>query len=85
MGVFSGADALRDVWFVGAMEGDVTFDANTFIELDHDINFYFTDLTYDELVELIGDDEWFKNADENAKFYFKGDIPAGKQPPADLL
>ena len=84
-GIFSGAKALRDVWFIGSMEGDVSFDPNTFVDLDHDINFYFTDLTRDELIELIGDDEWLKNADENAKFYFKGEIPAGKEPPADLL
>jgi hypothetical protein len=38
-------------------------------------------MTYDDLVDWIGDDTWFKNASENAKFYFADEIPAGKQPP----
>jgi hypothetical protein len=84
MGTFSYADALREVWFVGDMADGIWFDEYAFGYLDHEVCFYFTTMTYDDLVDWIGDDAWFTSASENAKFYFADEIPDGKQPPEGL-
>ena len=83
-GTFSDAEALREVWFVGDMDDYVWFDEDAFNYLDHEVSFYFTTYTYDDLVDWIGDDTWYNSASKNAKFYFADEIPAGKQPPEGL-
>ena len=41
-------------------------------------------MTYEELVDTIGDEAWFKNADEKAHFYFKDNLPADVEIPEDV-
>jgi len=79
---FANAENLKNVWIGTA--SNLILEATTFTNLKDDVNFYFYDLTYDEVVAKVGNANWFKNADEKAHFYFKDTIPAGTEIPEDV-
>jgi hypothetical protein len=82
-GIFSNAKELKEVWIAGGEDG-LYFSEDVFITLDHDINFYFTEYTYEEVVDMVGDSAWFTSASEYAHFYFKDNMPAGVEWPEEL-
>ena len=81
-GPFSGTTNLKNVWI--SSNGCLYIDEDAFVDLDTDINFYFYDMTYEELVEEIGDDAWFTNASSKAHFYFKDTMPTDVEIPEDV-
>jgi hypothetical protein len=83
LGAFTGADALKEVWISLSEEG-FYFTENAFIEVDHDINVYFTNFTLEEMIEICGESYWYDNASEKVHFYFKDTIPADAEWPAEL-
>jgi hypothetical protein len=82
-GIFSNAKELKEVWIAGGEEG-LYFSEDVFITLDHDVNFYFTGYTYDEVVDMVGDSAWFTTASEYAHFYFKDTMPADVEWPEEI-
>jgi hypothetical protein len=82
-GAFTGADALKEVWISLSEEG-FNFAENAFIGVDHDINVYFTNYTLEEMIEIIGESNWYDNASEKVHFYFKDTMPADAEWPAEL-
>jgi hypothetical protein len=72
--VFADAPNLKEVWITGVSWG-ISIHEDAFTNLAGELDVYFYNYTYEELVELVGDDAWFKNADKKASFYFKNTIP----------
>jgi hypothetical protein len=83
LGAFTGADALKEVWISLSEEG-FYFAENAFVDVDHDINVYFTNFTLEEMIEIIGESNWYDNASEKVHFYFKDTMPADVELPAEL-
>ena len=81
--IFADAPSLKQVWFDGVKSGCFTADA--FTGLTQEVNFYFYNMTYEEVVKMVGNDTWFTNACENAKFFFKGEIPDDVIPPEGVV
>ena len=75
---FSRTTALKDVWINAS---SLTVTANSFANLSTDVNFYFYNYTYEQVVAMAKGDSWFTNADEKAHFYFKDTIPEGTKIP----
>ena len=83
-GAFGGTGNLKNVWIGASWASSLLyFDKDTFANLETDMNFYFYDKTYDEVVAMAGD-ACFKNASEKAHFYFKDNIPADAEIPEDV-
>ena len=83
---FAGMPNLKEIWIQpGGFNGMVymMLDAQTFTKLEKDVNIYFYTMTKAEVVALCGE-EWLKNADPKAHFYFKDTIPAGTEIPEDV-
>ena len=81
--IFADAPSLKQVWFDGVKSGCFTADA--FTGLTQEVHFYFYNMTYEEVVKMVGNDTWFTNACENAKFFFKGEIPDDVIPPEGVV
>ena len=82
--VFADAPNLKEVWITGS-EWGLSIHEDAFTNLAGELNVYFYEYTYEELVELVGNDAWFKNADKKANFYFKNTIPAGTVIPEGVV
>ena len=78
---FAGMPNLKELWLVAKAS---TFTADTFENLASDVNIYFYEQTYEEVVALCGE-AWFKNASKKAHFFFKGEIPEGVVPPEGVV
>ena len=70
---FAGMKNLKDVFIKKV--SNTKFYAETFTNLETDVNFYFYDMTYEQAVKAAGNDAWFTNADKKAHFYFKDTMP----------
>ena len=49
--------------------------ADSFQNIATEVNVYFYNHTYEEIVKLVGNDAWFKFASEKVTFYFKDTMP----------
>ena len=78
---FSGTKNLKNVWISAG--NSLYFSSACFTELETDINFYFYDMTKEEVFARAGEN-WYNNADEKAHFYFKDTIPADVEWPEDI-
>ena len=78
---FAGMPNLKELW-IGYRSLSLT--EETFKNLSCDVNIYFYNHTYEQVVNLCGD-AWFKNASEKAHFYFKDTIPEGVVPPEGVV
>jgi hypothetical protein len=83
LGAFTGADALKEVWISLSEEG-FYFAENAFVDVDHDINVYFTNFTLEDMIGIIGESYWYDNASEKVHFYFADTMPADVEWPEEL-
>ena len=85
-GCLTGASELKEVWIYIEEDGGISLDQYTFADMDHDVNIYFVNLTYDQIVELgEGDAEaWYRDASEHAKFFFSDTLPADLEMPEEF-
>ena len=85
-GCLTGASELKEVWIYIEEDGGISLDQYTFVDMDHDVNIYFVNLTYDQIVELgEGDAEaWHRDASEHAKFFFSDTLPADLEMPEEF-
>ena len=82
--VFADAPNLKNVWIGERTGSSWKIRDSAFSELADEMNFYFYDMTYDEVLALVGSDAWYTNADKKAHFYFKDTIPADVEWPEDI-
>ena len=75
---FAGMANLKEIFIEGGV--DCNMSANAFVMLIDDVNIYFTNYTYDEIVEEVGY-AWFTNASRKAHFYFRDTIPEDVEQP----
>ena len=76
---FAGMKNLKSVFF---KQTGIQFYADSFTNLESEVNFYFYNMTYEEMVKAAGNDDWYTNADKKAHFYFKDTMPEGVEIPA---
>jgi uncharacterized repeat protein (TIGR02543 family) len=69
--IFAGATQLKEVYI---KKNSLSLHADTFANLSTEINFYFFEQTRAQVISACGE-EWLKNADEKAHFYFKDTMP----------
>ena len=72
---FAGAEKLRELWFAGDNVAKNSIPADAFSTFTKDVNVYFYNHTLDEIVALVGNDTWYKNANDKVHFYFKDTMP----------
>ena len=75
-GPFTDAHELEEVWLTGGANNIWISDA-VFAKLDHDVNFYFPNLTRQDIIDKMGGagETWFNTASKYAHFYFKDTMP----------
>ena len=82
--VFTGMTNLKEIWISHGTSG-VTINDDAFTNLANDVNVYFYNYTYEEVVAACGGkDGWFTNADKKAHFYFKDTMPADVEWPEEI-
>jgi len=71
--IFAGMKNLKSVFI--KKYSTLKLYAETFTNLENDVNIYFYNMTYEEVVKAAGNDFWYTNADAKAHFYFKDTMP----------
>jgi hypothetical protein len=79
---FANAPALKEIWINPRA---LIIDRFLFANMEGEVNVYFYNHTYEELVEMNGgDSDWFTHAGENVHIYFKNTMPADVEWPEEI-
>jgi len=82
---FAGMPELKEIWIDTRASG-VSMRAESFANLDHDVNIYFYNQTQEEVMKACNNKmEWLTGASEKAHFYFKDTMPEDVQWPDELM
>ena len=78
---FANAPCLKEIFVARLNPFGVSIHKDAFANVTSDVNIYFFNYTFEEVMALCDNAEWYTNASEKAHFYFKDTMPDDVQIP----